>query len=208
MKYAIFALLLFCAAGCGKETDGTGEPVAASPSATADGSPNVVAPSETQGQSPAFQQPILPVDSHPEDVVAAFLNAWKAGDNDTQTGLLTAKARAVFAELNFVMGNGLPPNTKIEIKGTEFGSELKDIAYVHVVLTIHGADAGPDTEKASWILKKQDLVGWRIAGMGPTEAGIDQLTSFESKEAMELQFQGSSQTRQAARPADAGSLKR
>lgn len=99
--------------------------------------------------------------SKPEAVVAAFLDALRAGDNKTAEALLTTIARRETKEHNMPVKAPGSPSARCEI------GEVKHVqGGVHVNSTWREYDQSGEqlTFEIVWVLRHEPI-GWRVAGM-------------------------------------------
>jgi hypothetical protein len=110
--------------------------------------------------SPANLRP----DSQPEEVVVAFLEAARSGDESIATQLLTRKAQEETEKEGLTLDLPGSPTMRYRIEKVEYDESIKDAAYVNSVWT-NSADASTEgTIEVVWVLRRQPE-GWRIAGM-------------------------------------------
>lgn len=158
--HALTALLLL--ALCGGTACNSGTPVA-STDQPGDANPPAVDLSPTD--VPASEQAAkLPAKSaSPGEIVAAFLNAARGGDDQTATLLLTAKARSETEREGLVLDPPGTPSMRFEIGKIEISPEDASAAYVNSVWS-ETESKSEQTFEVVWVLRKETN-GWRIAGM-------------------------------------------
>lgn len=117
-------------------------------------------PVEMAANSPAN----LRLDSGPDEVVTAFLDAARSGNESLATQLLTRKAQVETAKEGLSLDPPGTPAMKFRIEKVEFVEDIKDAAYVNSVWSDPAAGPTEDPFEVVWVLRKQSD-GWRIAGM-------------------------------------------
>lgn len=106
----------------------------------------------------------------PGEIVAAFLNAARSGDDQTATLLLTSKARSETEREGLVLDPPGTPSMRFEIGKIEISPEDASAAYVNSVWS-ETETKSEQTFEVVWVLRKESQ-GWRIAGMAAeTTAG-------------------------------------
>lgn len=107
----------------------------------------------------------LPVSSEdgPDEVVRAFLEAARAGEESTATQLLTDKAREETQREGLALDPPGTPSMKYEIGKVEYHEQDPHAAYVNS-LWIETTLPTDDRFEVVWVLRRQSQ-GWRIAGM-------------------------------------------
>lgn len=166
----VFLLVMtgICAA-CGKSTQ---PEVSQEPPAGQD--VNLAAGIEGQAAAePSIDLP--PVDATPEEIVVAFLQASRNGDEQVATLLLTNKARQETEREGLALDPPGTPTMKFEVGAVEFADNQQNAAYVNS--TWSETETG-EAEKFEvvWVLRKQ-ADGWRIAGMA-TQTSPEQQSEF------------------------------
>ncbi len=107
-------------------------------------------------------------DAKPEEVMTAFLEAVRAGDDGKAAGLLTPLARQKTSEMEMVVAPPGSDTAKFEVLESEvIGAE----AQVATDWTDLDADGRPHTDRIVWMMRKVGD-GWRISGMA-TRVFID-----------------------------------
>jgi len=107
-------------------------------------------------------------DAKPEEVMTAFLEAVRAGDDGKAAGLLTPLARQKTSEMEMVVAPPGSDTAKFEVLESEvIGAE----AQVATDWTDLDADGRPHTDRIVWMMRKVED-GWRISGMA-TRVFID-----------------------------------
>ena len=110
--------------------------------------------------SPANLHP----DSKPDEVVTAFLEAARSGDESVATRLLTRKAQEETEKEGLSLDPPGTPSMKYRIEKVEYDKDIKDAAYVNSVWTDSAAGPTESPFEVVWVLRRQSD-GWRIAGM-------------------------------------------
>jgi len=107
----------------------------------------------------------LPVSSEdgPDEVVRAFLEAARSGEDATATLLLTDKAREETEREGLVLDPPGTPSMKYELGKVEYHEQDPHAAYVNS-LWIEGGARPDERLEVVWVLRRQSA-GWRIAGM-------------------------------------------
>ncbi|QGJ71636.1 Hypothetical protein PBC10988_33430 [Planctomycetales bacterium 10988] len=124
----------------------------------------------------------------PVDAVQKFLTAVKGGDNALADQLLTPVARQKIEEHNLYVAPPGTPTAKFQVG--EF--EVKDDgAQVYSTWTDVDEYGEEHTDKLVWILRDEDNIGWRIAGVATTviEGRPPLILNFEDPEEMEYKKQ-------------------
>ena len=107
-------------------------------------------------------------DAKPDEVMTAFLEAVRAGDDENAAGLLTPLARQKTAEMEMVVAPPGSDTAKFQVLEVEvIGAE----AQVATDWTDLDTDGRPHTDRIVWMMRK-DADGWRISGMA-TRVFID-----------------------------------
>ena len=160
-----FALTLVAAvSGCGQSGEANSQ--AAQSTQTAEKTANLVAPSNTDSQSPAFQsQPVVSPTAEPTEVVSLFLDSLRSGEETVASALLTEKARIETEKENLVVQPPGTPESQFAIGNINYVSGKRDMAHVSSVFTLPD-DQGYDRQyEVTWIVRREENRGWRIAGM-------------------------------------------
>lgn len=110
--------------------------------------------------SPANLRP----DSKPDEVVTAFLEAARSGDESVATQLLTRKAQVETEKEGLTLDPPGTPSMQYRIEKVEYDESIKDAAYVNSVWTDSAAGPTESPFEVVWVLRRQSD-GWRIAGM-------------------------------------------
>lgn len=163
----LISLMLAAGAGCGPAAESATEPVASAELQEATETPGLL----------RIPQATAP----PADVVRAFLEASRGGEQELATELLSAKAREVTSREGLVLDRAGPPTQEYQIGKVEFPAEDRQAAYVTSVWQEPaGESTRAGTVEVIWILRQQ-AEGWRIAGMATQAAGESQpsLLNFE-----------------------------
>lgn len=140
LGWAAMALLAF---GCNKANDNGAAPV---PPAAA---------LNTANAAPATQQDV-------KVVVTSFLEAFRKGDNDAATKLLTKVAREKIAGTDL---NVTPPandSATFVIEDAVYPTTGHDIAHVPAKWIVPDETGQPHTDKAIWVCRLEPE-GWRVA---------------------------------------------
>jgi len=121
-------------------------------------------PSQRRGGPGAAAKP-LPVSSEdgPDEVVRAFLEAARSGEDATATLLLTDRARAETEREGLALDPPGTPSMKYEIGKVEYHDQDPHAAYVNSQW-IETSPRTDDRFEVVWVLRRQSQ-GWRIAGM-------------------------------------------
>lgn len=158
---AIVCSALFCSA-CSRTVP--------SPSADSGGERPTLERTAARVDGPAARP--LPVSSEdgPDEVVRAFLDAARGGDDSTATQLLTDKAREETGRAGLALDPPGTPTMKYEIGKIEYHEQDPHAAYVNS-LWLESQGPADDRFEVVWVLRRQSE-GWRIAGMAAQmEAG-------------------------------------
>jgi len=97
----------------------------------------------------------------PDQVVAAFLEAVRTGDDQAASDLLTPLARQKTEEMHMVVAPPGSETARYAIREVEY---VGDKAHVAAEWTDLDTDGRPHTDLIVWVLRK-DTQGWRISGM-------------------------------------------
>ena len=116
-------------------------------------------------------------DATPDQVLAEFLEAVRAGDDDKAARLLTPLARKKTSEMEMVVAPPGSDTAKYQVLGVEL---VGDDARVTSDWTDLDGDGRPHTDRIEWIMRK-GAEGWRIAGMATRV--------FADREPIELNFE-------------------
>jgi hypothetical protein len=129
--------------------------------------------------------PVL-ANSSPGDVVAAFYEALRRGDNATIASLLTDKAKAETARSGLSIQSQASKGLQYEIRETEFVTEQMDGAHVGSVWSEPGSDGQLTSTEVVWILRREQGC-WRISGMATSlaEGELPLVFNFEDPEDMQ-----------------------
>jgi len=118
-------------------------------------------------------------------VVTAFLEAFRKGDNDAATKLLTKVARQKIEATGRWVAPPANDRAKIEVEDTTYPTPDHEIAHV-AAKWIDLDDMGRQrTDKATWVCRLE-AEGWRVAGFAAYvfEGEDPLLLSFEEPEDM------------------------
>ena len=203
-------------AGCGVAvTTETNDPVEQTPTvATTPNSPDQPANAGTADQSdaasPAFQNEWpVPNSASPAEVVTAFLEALRSGDENRAAALLTDVARRETERENLTVQPPGSPSAKYQVGITEYVSSAQEAAHVNSVWKEADDKGIEDRFEIKWVLRHQKITGWRVKGMltelipqKPAvfldfEAPRDMFTKLEQADAEIAQANGSDGVRQA-----------
>ena len=171
-------------AGCGKPAE-SNPPAESNAPAT-----------ETTSVSLAPQQVAGAASSTPQEAVAAFFAAFRDGDEQTVSALLTTKARDE-SERNGVAINP-PGNDAATFSVGEVEYVEPDGAHVAGSWTETTAD-GTQTIDIVWILR-QEPGGWRIAGLAARAQDQNVVYNFEDSEEMQQRRREAEYREQAVQP--------
>ncbi len=147
--WAAVALLAF---GCNKSTD---HDAAQATSAASDAAS---AASGSTGAAPTIAL------QDAKAVVTNFLEAFRQGDNETATKLLTKIARQKVEGTNKCVIPPVEHGAKIEVGDPEYRSADHDIADVPTTLIDLDAVGQPRANRATFVCRAE-LEGWRVAGL-------------------------------------------
>jgi hypothetical protein len=103
-------------------------------------------------------------DSKPDEVVIAFLEAIRSGDESVASQLLTLKAQEETEKEGLSLDPPGTPSMQYRIEKVEYVADIKDAAYVNSVWTDSAAGPSENPFEVVWVLRRQSD-GWRIAGM-------------------------------------------
>jgi hypothetical protein len=161
---AVLALLAF---GCHKSSDN--DAAQATPAATASAAP--AAPATPPQDAKA--------------VVTSFLEAFRKGDNDAATSLLTSVARQKVEATGLSVAPPANDRVRIEVDDAVYPTPGRDIAHVPTKWIDLDATGKPRTDKATWVCRLEPE-GWRVAGFAAYvfEGEDPLLLSFEDPEDM------------------------
>jgi hypothetical protein len=145
-------------AGCGQPSSDSVAKPDSSHEATEDQAPTVVAATE------AFEAESPVLDSSPDSVVSAFLQALRDGDDSLAESLLTKKAREETAKHHLTVQPPGSPSASFTIGKVDFLSEDQRGAHVTCVWTEKNEQGDVLSYEITWALRRQPE-GWRLAGM-------------------------------------------
>lgn len=150
--------------GCSAKSGAESNPPATVTGPTSASSPPVLT-GEASPASPRQAAPavILPPQTPPEQVVAAFLQALRGGDSATTESLLTTKARQELAKHAMSVDVQSAPNASYQVHAAQLLPNNPDNAHVSSIWTEKFED-GEETYEIIWALRRQPE-GWRVAGM-------------------------------------------
>ena len=163
----INCLLIGLLAGCNNSNDSAIDQTGGGQGDSAEGnSATIVTPSTVNSQSPAFPAG-LPVDpdASPSDVVSAFLESLRSGDDQRAAALLTDIARAATEREQLTVQPPGSPSAQFTVGEAQYVSEEKDGAHVSSTWSEKDENGEPISYQITWILKRQKQIGWRIKGM-------------------------------------------
>lgn len=126
-----------------------------------DSAPAPQAQANSQGDTTTPAEPADP--RAPDEVVGAFLQAVRTGDDKQAEQLLTPLAKERTSQHDLVVAPPGSETASFKITGHELAGE--DAAHVSSEWTDVGDDGQPHTDTIVWILRHEPH-GWRIAGMG------------------------------------------
>jgi len=185
-------------AGCNKKPDSASantkpeasrESSAAQSSSAADhgGSTAATAESHAAPVHPETAKLGLNPDATPDDVVKAFLEATRSGDDQLAAQLLSKKAIEATTQAGLIVKPPGTPSMKYEIGEVEYPEKHADGAYVKSVWR-ERFDDGEEHFDITWVLRKQSAEGWRIVGMAVQLPGaeVPDLINFEAAEELKL----------------------
>jgi hypothetical protein len=141
--------------------------------------------SSTQGNAPAAAVPAKAPSQDAKEVVTDFLGAFRKGDNEGATRLLTKVARQKVAETGRNVAPPANDRVKIEIDDPLYPTPDHQIAHVPTRWIDSDGMGHPRTDKATWVCRLEDD-GWRVAGFAAFvfEGEEPLLLSFEEPEKM------------------------
>lgn len=128
---------------------------------------------------------IPPPDAAPAEVVRAFLEASRGGEDDLATELLSQKARDATTREGLALDPPGRPSMAYRIGDVEYPAEDRQAAYVNSIWQDEGADEAAERFEVVWILRQQPQ-GWRIAGMASRTEGEDQPTLLNFEDPRDL----------------------
>ena len=187
-RFAWLPIAFFCALGVTMW-------LGCKPSETADSSGSD-GDQTAQTQSGDGQQEIVLDAGTPDAAVITFLNAVRAGNEDTASAMLTDKARTEMQNAEMYVQPPGSPNAQFQIGDVrlqpEHGGAYVDSSWTDII------DNGQQSTYAiTWILR-QEHNGWRVAGMS-TELYPNQpplVLNFENPADMQAQVQQAELARQ------------
>jgi hypothetical protein len=100
----------------------------------------------------------------PDRVVFEFLEAFRNGDDERATNLLTETARARTAEMDLVVAPPASSSAQFEVGEVEYVTPEKDGAHVASTWAEPDEDGTQHVHEVIWVLRKE-APGWRILGM-------------------------------------------
>ena len=123
--------------------------------------------------------------STPEEAVAVFLGALRAGDNEKATLVLTSKARREMVQRDLEVKSPGSPTAGYQIGQVEYLGEDNGGAHVASTWTDPGQPGSRDSYQIIWILRMEEA-GWRIAGMAAElfEDELPLILNFEEPDEM------------------------
>ena len=117
-------------------------------------------------QASPSEQKVVDFDtSDPKQVVMALIEAMKSGDKEAKSALLTTKAREETARHDMPVATDAMPNTEYQIAEPTYLQNNPDGAHVSCLLTETLADGTKEEYQIVWVLRREEELGWRIAGM-------------------------------------------
>jgi hypothetical protein len=165
--------------GCGQSSPDPVAKPAATEAVAEDQAPTVVAATE------AFEAESPVLESSPDTVVSAFLEALRDGDDALAESLLTKKARDETAKHNLTVQPPGTPSATFTVGNVEFLSDDQRGAHVTCVWTEKDEHGDVISYEITWALRRQSE-GWRLAGMATqivdTEPAV--FLNFEDPEDM------------------------
>jgi len=143
------------------------------------------ASSERQAPSVTPVDPrIPPPAAAPTEVVRAFLEASRGGEDDLATELLSQKARDATTREGLALDPPGKPSMAYRIGDVEYPAEDRQAAYVNSVWR-EEQDESSERFEVVWILRQQPE-GWRIAGMASRTEGESQPTLLNFEDPQDL----------------------
>ncbi len=101
----------------------------------------------------------------PKQVVMALIEAMKSGDKEAKEALLTTKAREETAKHEMPVAADAMPNTEYQIADPTYLEKNPNGAHVQCLLTETLQDGSKADYEIIWVLRREQEIGWRIAGM-------------------------------------------
>jgi hypothetical protein len=123
---------------------------------------------EEEGKISAVGQgPMLEVtpESTPDDVVTAFVEALRSGDDQGIAQLLTDKAREETAKHGMTVAPTAMPGAKYQVGQPKYIKNNPNGAHVSCMLTESFENGETAQYEIVWVLRREAELGWRIAGM-------------------------------------------
>jgi hypothetical protein len=119
----------------------------------------------------------------PESVIARFLEALRAGDENAVAGLLTNAARQETVRLGYQINPPGDPTSTYQVGRIEYSGEQQNEALASSVWTHDLGDGEMFSFEAVWILKRESE-GWRVSGLAVSDPGNEQplVFNFENLE--------------------------
>jgi hypothetical protein len=145
----------------------------------------------------------------PAQAVTKFLEALRAGDEQTAAALLTTKAREETAAHDMVVEPPGAPNATYSVGRVEHPEGNQDAAYVSCVWSETFQNGEQESYEVVWVLRRESP-GWRIAGMAtqlaenedPVFLDFEDLLAMENTMREAEAAQRPPATRQAQNPDD------
>ncbi|MEE2640486.1 MAG: hypothetical protein VX768_07650 [Planctomycetota bacterium] len=158
-------------------------------------------PSEGQGlKSPAKSEsgPQFAPSLDPSSVTSAYLRFLKEALSDADSlknanELLTAEARKATNLANVDVSLPGSVNSEYVVHQAEYVTNEKTLAHVRTSWKDRVEDEKFEYD-VTWMLKKEDAVGWRVSGMITTGENGDQTVVFNFEDAADIVSKGAPQT--------------
>ncbi len=126
----------------------------------------VVSASHADTSSPASaDESVISGDASPEEIVVAFLEAVRSGDERSATLLLTDKARYETEKENLTPHPPGTPNAQYDVHTAQYTTANRDGAHVKSLWKQTDGEGISETYEITWVLKYQPQSGWRVSGM-------------------------------------------
>lgn len=138
---------------------------------------------ETNGKT-ASAQPVAP----PNEVVTAFLDALRKGDQETVESLISPVAREEMPKYGLKVEPLGTPDAQFEIAQVEYPKEMPGTAYVACVWKEPMPDGSLEAFEVVWVAKQQSDGQWRVAGMA-MEGPKHELVFFNFEKPAEMMQQ-------------------
>lgn len=152
--------------GCNQQNERPGGTTPATLHAEQKPSTSVVSPTDEEARSPAFLAGGIDSPSAtPEEIITAFLEALRSGNDELADRLLSTQARRSARREGYDLRPPGTPSDVYRVGSARFVSATKNAA--HVPTQWSASFPGGEIEQwdITWVLRKEESAGWRVTGM-------------------------------------------